>query len=208
MLKTHQQILAHIQAKNKGSIFFTSNFIGMGSNDAIRQGLSRLVKQNVLARLGKGIYLYPEHDTELGILYPSTEKIAEAIAQQEKAKIIPTGSLALYKLGLSTQIPLKAVYLTNGVRRKIKVGRRTITFKITTPKKLATKGKFSTVVIQALEELGKENINEAVIKKIKPELDKEDHSILKEDLKLTSAWIAELIISLTKKEKNDRMVTA
>jgi len=201
MTKAQPQILAHIQAKNKGSLFFTSNFIGMGSNDAIRQGLSRLVKQNVLVRLGKGIYLYPENDTELGILYPSTEEIAEAIAKQEKAKIIPTGSQAIYKLGLSTQIPLKAVYLTNGVRRKIKVGRRTITFKITTPKKLATKGKFSSVIIQALQELGKENIDEIVLKKIKTELDKEDPSILKEDLKLTSAWIAELIMSLTKKQK-------
>lgn len=202
---TNKPLLDKIIQKGKGSLVFTSDFHDIGANAAIRKGLSRLTTEKLLVRLGPGIYLFPEYDPELGVLYPSTEEIAEAIARHEKAQMIPTGSLALYKLGLSAQIPMKAVYLTNGMRRTIKLGKRTITFKITTPRKLATKGKISALVIQALQELGKDRVDKEVINQIKKVLVKEDPQLLRHDAKLAPAWIATLLFSLFKELKHDRM---
>jgi hypothetical protein len=202
---TNNPLLDKIVQRGKGNLFFTADFHDLGANDAIRKGLSRLTKEKLLVRLGPGIYLFPDYDPELGILYPSTEEIAEAIARHEKARIIPTGSQALYKLGLSTQIPMKVVYLTDGMRRTIKLGKRTITFKITTPRKLATKGKISSLVIQALQELGKDQVDKEVINQIKKVLIKEDPQLLRHDAKLAPVWIATLLFSLFKELKHDRM---
>ncbi|MFT3749060.1 MAG: DUF6088 family protein [Agriterribacter sp.] len=202
---TNNRLLDKIVQKGKGNLVFASDFHELGTNDAIRKGLSRLTKEKLLVRLGPGIYLFPEYDQELGVLYPSTEEIAEAIARQEKARIIPTGSQALYKLGLSTQIPMKAVYLTDGMRRTIKLGKRIITFKITTPRKLATKGKISSLVIQALQELGKDQVDNEVISQIKKILVKEDPQLIRHDAKLAPVWIASLLFTLFKELKHDRM---
>ena len=120
--------------EEKGTIIFPENFADLGSEDAVRQALHRLSKNDILIRLAHGIYLYPKIDDILGVLYPSLEEVAEAIAHRDKARIIPTGVQALNKLGLSTQIPMKAVYLTDGAPRDIKVGKSSIKFKRTTPK--------------------------------------------------------------------------
>lgn len=198
-------LLDKIIRKGKGHLIFTNEFQEMGNYDAIRKALARLKKDNLLIHLGPGIYLFPEHDKELGALYPSTEEIAEEIARHEKARIIPTGSQALYKLGLSTQIPMNAVYLTDGLRRNIKVGKRSITFKTTTPKKFATKGKISSLAIQALQELGKDQIDKKVIDQLKKVLSKEDPQLLRHDAKLAPVWIATLLFSLIKELNHDRM---
>jgi hypothetical protein len=201
----YNKIANQIARKGKGQLFFPADFIGLGSNDAIRAALSRLTREKMLLRLGQGIYLYPEQDSELGTLYPSLEAIAETIARQDKARIVPAGSQALYKLRLSTQVPMNLVYLTDGVRRDIKLGKNTITFRSTTPRKLATKGKISTLVIQALQELGKNEVNEPVVKKIKSALAKEDMALLRHDAELAPAWISTLLLTLHKELSDDRM---
>lgn len=201
----HNQLFNKIIEKGKGELLFPADFIELGGSDAIRKGLSRLVKEKIIVRLGQGIYLYPKYDPELGILYPPAEKIAEAIANRDKARIIPTGVQALYKLGLSTQIPMRIVYLTDGAPRKIKVGNNIITFKITTPKKFAIEGKISGLVIQALQELGKKQVDEKVINRLKKALQYEDKEILRHDAKLAPTWIADLLFKMLKELKNDRM---
>lgn len=201
----YNKIANQIVRKGKGQLVFPADFIGLGSNDGIREALSRLAREKMLVRLGQGIYLYPEQDPELGTVYPSMETIAETIARQDKARIVPTGSQALYKLRLSTQVPMNLVYLTDGVRRNIKLGNNTITFRSTTPWKLATKGKISTLVIQALQELGKNEVDESVIKKIKSALAKEDMTLLRHDAELAPAWISTLLLSLYKELNDDRM---
>lgn len=201
----HNAVLQRIIDKGKGSLIFTSEFFDLGTNEAIRKNLSRLATEKLLVRIAQGIYLFPKYDAELGVLYPSTEQIAEAIAKQDRVRIIPTGSEALYKLGLSTQVPMKVVYLTDGVRRIIKVGKRTVTFKSTTPKTLAIESKISTLIIQALRELGKKQVDEKVIKQIKKILYREDLDLISNDAKWAPGWIAMLLFSILKDLKHDRM---
>lgn len=125
--------------------------------------LSRLVKDGVLKRLAHGIYFHPQKDPVLGTIYPSIDDIAQTIARINKVRIMPTGLNALNRLGLSSQVPIKLIYLTDSKPKTIKAGKRTIAFKTTAPKKLSTKGKVTSLVIQALEELGKNGVTNEFI---------------------------------------------
>lgn len=191
----NSQIVKRIKNQRRGKLVFPGDFAELGNVDAVKTSLSRLAKEGKLQRIAHGIYLYPKQDPVLGTLYPSMEEIAQAIAKRDKARIMPTGPYALHKLGLTTQVPMKVVFLTDGAARKIKIGKRHITFKNTTPKKLATKGKISTLVIQALQEIGKERVNDQVLNRIKAVLQKEDSKTIKEDAKLAPAWIANILYS-------------
>jgi predicted transcriptional regulator of viral defense system len=193
MQSIEEQILNKINNYNRGKIFFPDDFAAFGSSEAVRQALVRLKEEGELVRLAHGIYLYPKTDSQLGVLKPTVEKIAEAIAKRDKAKIIPSGALALNKLGLSTQVPMNAVYLTDGSQRSIQIGNRKIKFKRTVPKNLKTKGEISSLVIQALKEIGKGNVTEQQKEKITELLKKEKSEHLKYDIKLAPVWIREIM---------------
>lgn len=178
----------------KGSVLFVDDFLDYGNSESVKKALLRLKEKEILVRLAHGIYLFPKIDKELGILFPSTEDIAKAIARRDKARIVLTGVQALNKLGLSTQIPMKVVYLTDGAARSIKVGKRTITFKKTSPKTLLAKGEISSLVIQALKTIGQSKVDAETIIKIKNLLKKEKSENIINDAKLAPAWINKLLI--------------
>src|SRR5688500_7588724 len=139
-VKVQEEIEGKLARTKKGHLIFLSDFKGMGSDAAIRKALSRLTKQGIVKRIAHGIYLKPVVDPLLGEIRLSLEKIAEEIARKAKVRIKPGGAYALNRLGLSPQVPLKLVYLTDGPKRLITIGKSTIRFKPTTPKKLAMKG--------------------------------------------------------------------
>lgn len=182
----------------KGSILFVDDFLDFGNSESIKKALYRLKEKDLLIRLAHGIYLYPKKDKDLGVLYPSAEEIAIAIAKRDRARIIPTGVQALNKLGLSTQIPLKAVFLTDGAARSIKIGKRTITFKKTSPKNLLAKGEISGLVIQALKSIGQHKIENDMLIKLLTSLKKEKKEIILHDAKLAPAWINRILMSSIK----------
>jgi hypothetical protein len=177
----------------QGSVFFVDDFLDFGNPESVKKALLRLKEKEILVRLAHGIYLYPKIDKEFGVLFPSTEDIAKAIARRDKARIVLTGVQALNKLGLSTQVPMKVVYLTDGATRNIKVGKRTITFKNTSPKNLSTKGEISSLVIQALKTIGQTKVDENTISKIQTLLQKEKIENIINDAKLAPAWINKIL---------------
>ena len=182
----------------KGSILFVDDFLDFGNSESIKKALFRLKEKGLLIRVAHGIYLYPKKDKDLGVLYPSAEEIAVAIAKRDKARIIPTGVQALNKLGLSTQIPLKVVFLTDGAARSVKIGKRTITFKKTSPKNLLAKGEISGLAIQALKSIGQDKIEDDVLTKLLTILKKEKKENILHDAKLAPAWINKILMSTTK----------
>ena len=196
MGKTHSEIENTLKRKKKGNLIFPTDFRGMGSEAAIKMALNRLNKENIIKRIAHGIYLIPKIDPLFGAISPSPEEVAEALAKKEKVNIKPTGAYALHKLGLTTQVPTKLVYLTDGSPREIKMGKTIIKFKATTSKKLAMAGPYSSLIIQALEELGTDNIDEQTESKIKALLRKENPALLLNDLKLAPAKINDYIIKL------------
>ena len=195
MQSIHSQLEDKILSLKKGAIVFVSDFAEFGTAENVKKVLLRLEKKQLLVRLAHGIYLYPKIDKELGILYPSTESIAEAIAKRDKIRIIPTSIYALQQLGISTQIPMNVIYLTDGAPRKIKVGKRTITFKKTVPKNLAIKDKILTNIVQGLKELGKENITDEVKQKINQALEKVPVKALKEEILNAPVWVRNEVLS-------------
>lgn len=179
-----------------GSVIFVDDFLDYGNHESVKKALLRLKEKEILVRLAHGIYLYPKIDNELGVLFPSTEEIAKAIARRDKARIVPTGVQALNKLGLSTQVPMKVVYLTDGAARTVKVGKRTITFKKTSPKNLLVKGEISSLAIQALKTIGQNKIDEKTIQKIQSILKNEKKENIINDAKLSPAWVSKILMQV------------
>ncbi|RPD47264.1 DUF6088 family protein [Paracnuella aquatica] len=192
---THNQIVAEIKGSRRGKLVFPGDFQSAGSETAIRKTLSRLAQEGVLIRLAHGIYLYPKVDRELGILYPSAEEIAQAVAKRERVRIMPAGAYALHRLGLTTQVPTRIVYLTDGEAKNLKVGKFRIVFKPAVPKKLSAKGKLSGLVIQALQELKKEKVTSQVLRRLQEVLSGEDPEVIRSDAQLAPAWIAKILLS-------------
>lgn len=192
------KIADSLNSKSRGRILFVIDFLDLGNLESVKRSLSRLTEKNILVRLAHGVYLYPRTDKELGTILPSTEEIALAIARRDRARIVPTGIHALNKLGLSTQVPMKVVYLTDGSARTIKVGKRTITFKRTSPKNLQAKGEVSSLVIQTLKTLGQKGTDESIINKLNIALRSETPSHIQHDAKLAPAWIRRILLASLK----------
>jgi len=192
-IPTEKLIKSSISNHKRGKIFFPKNFSKFGTSEAVRQALKRLEEKGFLIRLAQGIYLYPKEHKLLGTLYPSLEEIAKAISKRDKARIIPTGLQALNQLGLSTQVPLNLVYLTDGTSRTINVGKNTIKFKKASPKILAVKSETNILIMQALRQLGKQNVNNQTLEKINAVLQNVDKELILHDMKLAPVWISEIM---------------
>jgi len=194
-----KQIEKRIKSLQKGTILFISDLTDEFDYDTARKVLQRLQSKNILIRLSRGIYYIPKLDEVLGILKPSTEQIAEAIAKRDKARILPTGSYALYKLGLTTQIPMNIVYLTDGSARKIQIGKQKIIFKKTSPKNLAVEHRLTALIIQSMKSLGKENIGNTELDAVAKIINEADaYEKIKGNIRFAPVWIQKIILGIFK----------
>jgi hypothetical protein len=176
-----------------GTLFFPDQFKELAENAAIRKAIQRLTDNGKIVRLSQGMYVIPKESQLFGLVLPGAEEVARAIAKRDRARIIPTGVQALNLLGLSTQVPMKIVYLTDGAARIVKVGKQTIKFKKTTPKNLAAKGPVSSLIIQALKAIGNGKATESELDKIKQLLKREKRENIIHDIRLAPAWIADIL---------------
>lgn len=192
-MSVENQIVERIESLPKGELLLPTDFSDLGSSEAVRIALFRLEKEGVINRVAQGIYVRPKISKLIGVLVPSAEEVAEAIAKRDRIRTLPTGSYALNALGLSTQVPMNIVLLTDGSPREIKVGKRKIKFKKTTPKNLLAKGKISRLVIQALKEIGNGKVTAEEENKIISLLKKEDIKDLKHDIELAPVWVQKIM---------------
>jgi len=192
-INIEKQILVQMKKSKRGELFFPDMFGDIAESAAIRKALQRLTEKEDITRVAQGIYVIPQTNSLIGKIIPSLEAVAAAIAKRDRARIVPTGIQALYLLGLSTQIPIKVVYLTDGAQRIVNVGKQTINFKRTTPKNVSTKGEISGLVIQALKALGKDKVNENEKKIILDHLKNEKKELILHDIKLAPEWIAKIM---------------
>ena len=193
MESIEKQIESSIRKKVRGTLILPSDYLFYGTSKAIQKSLERLAEKQVIIRVAQGIYVRPKISKLIGLVIPSAEEVAEAITKRDRIRTVPTGSYALNALGLSTQVPMNIVLLTDGSPREIKVGKRKIKFKKTTPKNLLAKGKISRLVIQALKEIGNGKMTEEEEHKIITLLKKEDTKDLKHDLALAPVWIQKIM---------------
>ena len=192
-MSIENQIVERIESFPKGELLLPTDFSDLGSSEAVRIALFRLEKEGVINRVAQGIYVRPKISKLIGVLVPSAEEVAEAITKRDRIRTVPTGNYALNALGLSKQVPMNIVFLTDGSPRIIKIGKRTIKFKKTTPKNLLAKGKISRLVIQALKEIGNGKVTAEEENKIMDLLKKEDLKDLKHDIALAPVWVQKIM---------------
>ena len=199
MQSVENKILSVIKSKKYGTILFASDFADAGERKTINKAFERIALSGKIIRLARGIYCKPKVDTEFGfgVIYPSVDDVARAIAQRDKCRIVPTGDTALNKLGLSTQVPMNAVYLTDGTPRRIKIyNGRGILFKHVVPKRLDFKSELIMLITFALQTLGQGNLSEEQFSRIKQLLSNEPKERISEDLKLIPGWIRSIILKM------------
>lgn len=190
------KIETKILKSSRGELFFADDFKKFGTPENIRLTLFRLENERLIERLAHGIYIKPKIDPLLGSIYPNIEEVAKEIAKRDKARIAPTGVMALYLLGLTTQVPLKAVYLTDGSQREIKIGNRTIKFKRTVPKSFAIKDELLHLLVQAFKEKGQHEITEDFLETIKHAVKKLDEKVMQNQVVYAPVWIQKQIYNL------------
>ena len=124
-----------------------------------------------------------------GELSPDTDEAAQAIARRQRWKVVPEGAWAANLLGLSTQVPAKIIYLTDGPNKEVVIGRRSIHFKHARPKVIAgLEGKLA-LVVQALRYIGKDSVGVREIEALRARLSPEEKRRLLKDTRYTVDWI-------------------
>ena len=160
----------------------------------------RLCQNNILIRVAQGIYYYPKVDTKWGsgLITPSVEEIALGIAARDKVRIAPTGSYALYQLGLSTQIPANVVFITDGSQRRVSIGKgRGIFFKHSSNMRMfAFQSQLMALIVAAMREIGQDNVSIDQMTIIKNHLTQVSHDDYNHDIQLAPIWVRN---TLTKK---------
>jgi hypothetical protein len=197
---TDSKILRRIRSRKRGWVFTPDTFMDLGTRQAVDLALMRHRDSGLIRQLARGLYDYPKIDPQLGMLQPSTDDIASALAGRDATRLQPSGAYAANLLGLSTQVPMKVVYLTDGRTRTVQIGKRQIILKHTTPRNMATAGRISGLVIQALRHIGRKSVDQQVITRLGRRLDTDARKQLIKDIRYAPAWIADTIRVLSDQE--------
>lgn len=195
MKSIEDKMLSKIYGYGKGYSFSSSDFIQDFSINNIDKALSTLTKQNKIRRIARGLYDYPKYSEFLKQdLNADIDQAARAIARKFNWQIEISGESALNLLGLSTQVPAKYIYLSNGPNRVYMIqDTMNLEFKKSALKNIGFKYKESSIIVQALKSLGKENITNDTISKIKAYVDPKFYEKILTDTKTATTWIYEII---------------
>src|ERR1035441_3852832 len=159
MQTMRDQIVTRIERLGAGKAFSAKDFLDIGSRGTVDMALSGLTRRGTIRRIRRGLYDMPKVNPALGgKLSPDIDEAARAIARRQRWKIVPEGAWAANLLGLSTQVPAKIVFLTDGPNNKVPIGRRTIHFKHARPNAMAGLEGTLALVVQALCYIGKEGV--------------------------------------------------
>jgi hypothetical protein len=193
-----QQIIKRIRAKRRGWVFAPKDFLDLGSRAIVDQALLRLTRQGIIRRLDRGVYDFPKQHAILGTLSPDSKGLARAIASKAANKVIASGASAANTLGLSTQVPAKPTFVTNGPTRAKKVAGRTIVLKHAKVPVFDNVSDTANLTLQALAHLGKKNIDSLVLQRCANALTDRDVRNLVAHVDRTSSWMAEIILKIKK----------
>ena len=194
MTNVQDVILDQLRQRSRSRVYTSKDLVHLGSRAAVDQALSRLARDGTLQRLARGLYYYPRTNLRLGIVVnPREEEIASALARQTGSRIAPSGALAANRLGLSTQVPAKHVYLTDGRSREVRVGNQVFAMKHVAPKELPVGSPVSAAVFQALRFLGSDSIDDTVISRLRRRLSIKQRQQLLRDARYTTGWIGDAV---------------
>jgi hypothetical protein len=197
------KIINRIYGHGTGWVFTPADFSDLGSRDAVASALKRYRMSGRIRQLARGLYDYPRIDPNLGMLTPPPDAIARALSGRDASRLQPSGAYAANILGLSTQIPMKIVYLTDGPSRIVQIGKKQIILKQTTPRNMATAGRISGSIIQALRYLGRQHVDDDVIVQLDRRLNANARKQLLRDSRFAPTWIADIMRQLGNKKETE-----
>ncbi len=181
-----------IEALPEDTVLFRSDFPEYHS-EFVGGTLAELTQEGMLVKLAQGVYAKPRR-SRFGLVLPSVDKIAQAIAARDNAEVLPSGMTALNVLGLSTQVPMKYSYLTTGSERTIKLENQEIRLKRGVPKNFCYKTKLIALLVQALKALKQQNVGQEEIQTIRSLLSKEpDKTTLAKDVDMMPIWMKRIV---------------
>ena len=194
---TESKAMNRIYGHGRGWVFAPAHLADLGTRNAVASALKRLKAAGVIRQLARGLYDYPVEHPVLGTVAPSADAIARALVVRNAIRLQPSGAYAANVLGLSEQVPSRIVFLTDGPARKVKIGKQEIILQHTTPRNMATAGRKSGTLIQALRYLGQDQVDEKVVTALRRYIFSEDCAAIRKDLRHAPAWIADLLRPLT-----------
>ncbi len=201
MSNIEQKAFSFIIGHGRGWVFSSSDLMHILNRQQIDNVLSDLRKKQKIRRVCRGMYDYPKYSTLLKQeLSPDIDQVARAFARKFNWRIEPSGESALNLLGLSTQVPGKYIYLSDGPNRSYKIGNTSLEFKKRVLKEVGFKYTQSSLIVQALRSLGKNNISSAVITSMQGQLDEKSCTKTLKDTKGVTDWIYETIKQICLKE--------
>ncbi|RCS22114.1 hypothetical protein DUT91_19100 [Phyllobacterium salinisoli] len=188
MQKLTSQIMGHAGRLPEGSALSAKSFLHLGNRAALDQALSRLAERGELVRAGRGIYMRPVKG-RFGNRPPTVEQVVEAVAQHRGEVIVSNGAAAANALGLTTQIPVRSVYLTSGRSRTMNLGKHTVELRHVPRWQLALADRPAGVAVRALAWLGPEKADEA-LSRIKRKLPPDEFGELVAAAAQFPTWLA------------------
>jgi hypothetical protein len=201
MQSIENKVSSRIYGNQRGWAFSKIDFIDLGSDADIRKALSELASKGTIRRVLRGVYDYPRVskllDTEMG---PDIDQLASALARRSGWRIQPSENTALNLLGLSTQVPVQAVYLSDGPSKTYTIGKRELSFKKRSLKESGFKHSESELVVQALKALGQERFTEETRSKLQQAIPSTKWQQILRDTKTAPAWVCDIIRTIAKEE--------
>jgi len=189
------RIMRRVRAGGRGGVFTPSDFLDVAGRASVDQALSRLAKRGKLRRLARGLYDYPKVHPKLGLLSPAPDDVARALARETGSRAQIAGAHAANALGLSTQVPAKSLYLTDGPSRRIVLGKRVVDLRHASPKHLIAPGSPAGTVVQALRHVGP--VRAADVAQIAARrLSASDKKVLAANVLQAPAWMRPTLISI------------
>jgi len=190
------KVISRIYGAGRGAVFSPSDFSDLGSRTAVATALKRQKRAGTIRQVARGLYDYPRQDPQFGLLSPSPDTVARTLAGRDAVHLQASGAYAANLLGLSEQVPMKLVYLTSGRSRSVQFGQQQIILKHTTTKNMATAGRTSGLVIQALRYLGRRHVNDQVLATLRKRLSATDRKKILKDLRYAPAWVSDFMRQL------------
>ncbi len=204
----YEKLRRQIEKRGQGAVFVTREFLELGSRAAVDEALSRLAREGMIRRLGRGLYDYPRTHPVLGPVPADPDQVAAALARQTGSRLQSGGAAAANALGLSTQVPARPVYLTDGRRRTVQVGGQTIEMRHAAPRSLAGAGRIEGAVIQALRHLGPEHIDGATVERLRQVLTARDKAALRREAPSAPGWLVPTLLEVARPEEQAGRGTA
>lgn len=190
------KIIKRVRGKGRGWAFTPKDFLDLGTRASVDMALTRLVQSGVIRRIGRGLYDYPKLHTKLGALTPDTDTIVQAVATQSGDKVFASGAQSANRLGISTQVPAKASYVTDGTSRVKTVAGRTIALKRSRAPILDDASADVNAVLQMLAHIGKANIDADLLHRLAMQLDDRDLKALRKAQPLMPGWMSDAVLKI------------